>query len=106
MPFFTKTFRFGARPEFDFRLARSLKIRPLSERKLNSGLATKLNVFVKSAINSFFLDEKYKKQLLVTLYPKLIPSGITAGTFLTSLALFCRRVCVVYSYFPSNEAGI
>ena len=99
MPFFTKTFRFGARPEFDFRLARSLKIRPLSERKLNSGLATKLNVFVKSAINSFFSDEKYKKQLLVTLYPKLIPSGITAGTFLTSPGTLCRRVCVLI-FFP------
>ena len=94
MPFFTKTYRFGARPEFDFRLARSLKIRSLGERRLNSGLATKLTVFMKSAINSFFLDEKYKKKLLVTFYPKLIPSGITAGTFLTSLALFCRRVCV------------
>ena len=50
---------------------------------------------MKSAINSFFLDEKYKKKLLVTLYPKLIPSGITAGTFLMSLALFCRRGCVL-----------
>ena len=52
MPFFTKTFRFGARPEFDFRLARSLKIRPLSERKLNSGLAIKRNVFVENAIST------------------------------------------------------
>ena len=33
----------------------------LGERKLNSGLATKLKVFVKNASNSFFLDVQYKK---------------------------------------------
>ena len=66
MPFFTKTFRFGARPEFGFRLARSLKIRPLSERKLNSGLATKLNVFVKNDIKTFSKDIRSEKKLLVT----------------------------------------
>ena len=86
MPFFTKTFHFGARPEFDFRLARSLKIRPLSERKLNSGLATKLNVFVKNAINSFFLDVQYKKKLLVTFPPKTLPLEIIGGTGSLSLA--------------------
>ena len=36
----------------------------LGERKLNSGLAPKLNVFVKNAINSFFLDVQYKKKVI------------------------------------------
>ena len=53
----------------------------LGERKLNSGLATKLKVFVKNAINSFFLDVQYKKKLLVTFPPKTLPLEVIGGTF-------------------------
>ena len=58
----------------------------LGERKLNSGLAPKLNVFVKNAINSFFLDVQYKKKLLVTFPPKTLPLEIIGGTGSLSLA--------------------
>ena len=95
MALFTKTVSFVARPEFNFRSLRGLIFNDLAKRKSNSGLAPKRNVFVKNAINIFCSDLRSEKKLLVTFSTKIIPLGIRAGTFLTSLALFCRRVCVV-----------
>ena len=44
-------------------------------------IISKGRVFVKNAINSFFLDVQYKKKLLVTLTPKTLPLEIIGGTF-------------------------
>ena len=53
----------------------------LGERKLNSDLATKRKVFVKNAINSFFLYLPSKKKLLVTFSSKMLPLEVIGGTF-------------------------
>ena len=98
--FFTKTFRFKWRPEFNFRSLRGLIFNDLAKRKSNSGLAPQRNVFVKNGIKTFCLYIRQEKQLLVTFYPKLIPLGITAGTFLTSPGtLLSSRLCM-YEIYP------
>ena len=81
---------FGLFPEKIGNLS-GLLFSDLGERKLNSGLAPKLNVFVKNAINSFFLDVQYKKKLLVTFPPKTLPLEIIGGTCSLSMAHFVVR---------------
>ena len=49
-------------------------------------IISKGRVFVKNAINSFFLDVQYKKKLLVTFPPKTLPLEIIGGTGSLSLA--------------------
>ena len=66
----------------------------LGERKLNSGLATKLKVFAKNAINSFILYLPSKKKLLVTFSSETLPLDVIAGSRSLSLVHFRCRVSV------------
>ena len=55
MALFMKTVSFVARPEFNLRSPSDLIFNDLAERKSNSGLAPKRNVFVKNGIKTFCL---------------------------------------------------
>ena len=64
-------------------------------------IISKGRVFVKNAINSFFLDVQYKKKLLVTFPPKTLPLEIIGGTGSLSLA----QNVVQSRYIKGNSPG-
>ena len=67
----------------------------LGERKLNSGLATKLNVFAKNGINSFILYLPSKKKLLVTFSSETLPLEVIGGSRSLSLVHGRCRISVL-----------
>ena len=79
----------------------------LGERKLNSGLATKRNVFGKNATNSFILYLPSKKKLLVTFSTKTIPLEVIGGSRSLSLVHGRRRISVIKRFLiSSDQSGI
>ena len=77
----------------------------LDERKLNSGLATELNVFVKNAINSFFLYLPSKKKLLVTFYSEILHLEVIGGTCSSSWHIFVVQSRYIH-FFPCFKVCI
>ena len=90
MAFFTKTFRFAAKPEFDFRSPRSLKRRPLRFPIFSGKRPNSTPLFMTKAFHGPKKSERRKKKIFEVKFSILLHK-LTSVHFGLSFFAYLKR---------------